>query len=199
MTDFFKIYYPLEIEGLTERLSDLVEIKQMKNSSLHSIGHGAKKIEVLIKELQSFDICYLIDVRSKPYSKWHPQFNQKNLKIELEKNNITYVYMGDTLGGLPNEKSCYNEKGNIIYEILKEKDFFKEGLNRLITAHEKGVKAVIMCSESKPEACHRSKLIGQELLRKGISLNHILSERNSKSQDELMNSSENANLFDNQK
>lgn len=44
-----------------------------------------------------------------------------------------------------------------------------------------------MCSESKPEECHRSKLIGQELLRKNISINHIVSEKRTKSQSAVMN------------
>jgi hypothetical protein len=44
-----------------------------------------------------------------------------------------------------------------------------------------------MCSESKPEECHRSKLIGQELLRKDISLNHIISQSKTKSQQTVMN------------
>ena len=30
-----------------------------------------------------------------------------------------------------------------------------------------------MCSESKPEECHRTKLIGEELRKLGIILNHI--------------------------
>ena len=43
-----------------------------------------------------------------------------------------------------------------------------------------------MCSESKPEECHRSKLIGQELLKKKISLNHIVSPDRVKSQETVM-------------
>ena len=44
-----------------------------------------------------------------------------------------------------------------------------------------------MCSESKPEECHRSKLIGQELMKKEISLNHIISTEKIKSQLDVMN------------
>jgi hypothetical protein len=43
-----------------------------------------------------------------------------------------------------------------------------------------------MCSESKPEECHRSKLIGQELLKKKISLKHIVSDKLVKSQEMVM-------------
>lgn len=145
----------------------------MKQSFLYSIGHGTKKINAFIKELEAFEISYLIDVRSIPYSKWHPQFNQEPFQMSLACVGINYVYMGDCLGGFPKDKTCYNSEGKVDYDLLKEKDFFKEGLKRLITANEKEIKVAIMCAESQPENCHRSKLIGTELLKYGISLTHI--------------------------
>ncbi len=43
-----------------------------------------------------------------------------------------------------------------------------------------------MCSESKPEECHRSKLIGQELLKHDISMKHIVSNKIIKSQETVI-------------
>lgn len=159
----------------------------MNDSSIYSIGHGNKKIDEFISELISFNIKYLLDVRSKPYSKWNPQFNQELLELELEKNSIKYVFVGDTLGGLPKDRSCYDYNGKVVYDLIKEKDFFKEGLNRLKTANYKQVNLAIMCSESKPEECHRSKLIGQELLKDHISIKHIVAYNRIKSQQIVMN------------
>lgn len=159
----------------------------MKDTSIYSIGHGNKKIEDFISELKSFDIEYLLDIRSKPYSKWNPQFNQAALELELKKNKIIYVFVGDTLGGLPDDRSCYDFNGKVIYDLIKEKKFFKDGLKRLTTANDKKINLAIMCSESKPEECHRSKLIGQELLKKEISLKHIVSNNQIKSQQSVMN------------
>jgi uncharacterized protein (DUF488 family) len=159
----------------------------MKESTIYSIGHGNKKIEKFIDELKSFKIHFLLDIRSKPYSKWNPQFNQSQLETELKKNDITYVFVGDVLGGLPEDRSCYNYDGKVLYEIIKEKDFFKKGLQRLTTANNKKINLAIMCSESKPEECHRSKLIGQELIKKEVSLNHIISTKKIKSQLDVMN------------
>jgi len=159
----------------------------MKDATIYSIGHGNKKIEDFIAELKSFEIQFLLDIRSKPYSKWNPQFNQAALDLELENNGITYVFVGDTLGGLPEDRSCYDYNGKVVYDLIKEKDFFKQGLERLTTANEKKISLAIMCSESKPEECHRSKLIGQELLNKEISLKHIVSDKRIKSQEIVMN------------
>ena len=159
----------------------------MTDTTIYSIGHGNKKITDFISELQSYCIKYLLDIRSKPYSKWNPQFNQVQLKLELKNHGITYVFVGDSLGGLPADRSCYDYNGKVVYDLIKEKDFFKEGLKRLTTANEKKIHLAIMCSESKPEECHRSKLIGQELLKKDISLKHIVSNKRVKSQESVMN------------
>lgn len=154
-------------------------------STLYSIGHGNKTFEEFSKEIKSFEIQYLIDVRSKPFSKWNPSFNQETLKNLLAKSGLTYVYMGDTIGGMPSDISCYTD-GHIDYAKVSEKDFFKTGLARLLTAAEKEIKVAIMCSETEPEKCHRSKLIGQELLKLGISLNHIVGIGKTQSQETVM-------------
>lgn len=159
----------------------------MINSTIYSIGHGNKDIKDFISELKSFNIEYLLDIRSKPYSKWNPQFNQAAFEKELKNNGIIYVFVGDTLGGLPEDRSCYDFNGKVVYDLIKEKDFFKQGLKRLTTANQKKIRLAIMCSESKPEECHRSKLIGQELLKKNISLKHIVSKMRIKSQETVMN------------
>lgn len=153
---------------------------------IYSIGHGTKKIEAFLNELSSFKISYLVDVRTSPYSKYNPQFNREMLKNDLEYAGITYVYLGGNLGGLPSDRSCYVD-GKVDYDLIKEKDFFKEGLKRLIIANEKNLNVAIMCSESKPEECHRSKLIGQELLKQNISLVHIISPEKTKEQTTVMN------------
>lgn len=173
----------------------------MENNTLYSIGHGNKTIDVFISELKAFDIKYLLDVRSSPYSKWNPQFNQNELKFKLKECDIEYVFVGDQLGGLPKDKSCYiypeedlenvnpdiESKGKVDYDLIKTKDFFKDGISRLITAYNKNIPLAIMCSESKPEECHRSKLIGQFLFDKNIEIQHIVANKKIKSQITVMN------------
>ncbi|MBE5321206.1 DUF488 domain-containing protein [Pedobacter sp. MR2016-19] len=145
----------------------------MKTKSLYTIGHGSRKTEDFLSTLKQFSIDFLIDVRSKPYSKFNPQYNQLELKTILENNGIRYVFMGDSIGGRPKDPTCYDEEGKVNYDKVKEKEFFLKGIDRLKLAYEKGVKAIIMCSESKPCECHRSKLIGRVLESQHINLQHI--------------------------
>lgn len=145
----------------------------MGKSYLYSIGHSNKTIEELIRELRLFGVQYLIDVRSTPYSKFHPQFNKDTLKAAINyTDDIKYGYMGDVIGGLPKNRQCYTNN-KVDYEKIKLMPFFVEGIERLVHANEQGFKTCVMCSEGDPKMCHRSKLIGEALRDRGIILQHI--------------------------
>jgi len=154
----------------------------MIKKPLYTIGHGNRKSEDFLALLKEFGIEYLIDVRSQPYSKFNPQYNQNDLKFFLERNGIKYVFMGDNIGGRPKDTSCYDNEGKVDYEAVKTKEFFINGIERLKTAYKKDINVVIMCSESKPCECHRSKLIGRVLNTDNIILKHI--DENGKVKDQ---------------
>lgn len=154
----------------------------MIKKPLYTIGHGNRKSEDFLALLKEFGIEYLIDVRSQPYSKFNPQYNQNELKFFLERNGIKYVFMGDNIGGRPKDTSCYDDEGKVDYEAVKTKEFFINGVERLKTAYNKDINVVIMCSESKPCECHRSKLIGRVLNTENIILKHI--DENGKVKDQ---------------
>lgn len=158
----------------------------MKKKQLYTIGHGSRKQEDFLALLKALNIEYLIDVRSQPYSKFNFQFNQNELKFFLEENGIKYIFMGDTIGGRPTDKSCYDADGKVDYEVIKTKDFFIQGIDRLKTAYHKNINVVLMCSESKPCECHRSKLIGRVLDADKIVLQHIDEKGNIKDQSSVI-------------
>jgi uncharacterized protein (DUF488 family) len=158
----------------------------METKPLYTIGHGTRKIEDFTTLLLQHGIEYLLDVRSKPYSRFNPQYRQQALKASLEEKGIQYVFMGDTLGGRPQDPSCYDKEGNINYDILKTKEYFLQGIERLKIASAKEVKAALMCSESNPCHCHRSKLIGKALSAEKIQLLHIDEKGQLKDQQTVM-------------
>jgi uncharacterized protein (DUF488 family) len=50
---------------------------------------------------------------------------------------------------------------------------FIDGLESLEAGWEAGHRIVLMCSEGKPEECHRTKLIAEELVVLGVPVAHI--------------------------
>jgi uncharacterized protein (DUF488 family) len=144
----------------------------MQKKPLYTIGHGSRNSSDFLALLKEYGIEYLADVRSIPYSRFHPQFNRNALDSFLAQHGIKYVFMGDELGGRPKDMSCYTE-GKIDYDVLKTKAFFKDGIARLKAAYYKDINLAIMCSERDPCECHRSKLIGQVLAADQIIVQHI--------------------------
>lgn len=160
----------------------------MQSSYLYSIGHGHKSFEELLNELRSFNIAYLVDVRSSPYSKWVPHFNRGVIENLLRSIGIKYVYMGDIIGGRPLSDGCYDEDGFFDYRKMALMPEFKLGLNRLVEANKKQLMVAVMCSESNPAECHRSKLIGRELyfMSDKIEMKHIVAPSKFITQGEIM-------------
>lgn len=166
----------------------------MQDKYIFTIGHGARKISDFFNLLKKYEIEYLIDVRSYPYSKYHPDFNRKNLEESSKSYKIKYLFMGDSLGGRPKDKSCYSDdtdeegKSQVLYNEIKKKDFFINSIDRLVVANNKKIRIACMCSELKPCECHRSKLIGEVLLLdKNIISYHIDENGNLKSQTDVIN------------
>lgn len=170
----------------------------MEKKPLYTIGHGVRKAEDFLELLKKNDIEYLVDVRSVPYSRFNPQYRQPALKSFLEANGITYVFMGDTLGGRPKDDSCYDENGRIDYRAVSTKPFFREGIERLKDAYEKNISLAIMCSEGKPAECHRTNLISSVLHMEGISIKHIDEKGNLQNHEDVLSKlpKGNSGLFD---
>ncbi|WP_449649198.1 DUF488 domain-containing protein [Rahnella aceris] len=160
---------------------------QIYETTIFSIGHGNRKIEDFIFLLNEHEVEFVIDVRSKPRSRFHPHFNKDTLELHLRNHGIKYVFMGHLLGGIPSDKTCYDDDGHVNYEKIKTKDFFLEGINRIKTAYEKKIKVACMCSELEPCDCHRSKLIGEALKDKNIEILHIGKKGDIKNQKDIMN------------
>jgi uncharacterized protein (DUF488 family) len=144
----------------------------MSETAIYTIGYGARPLPEFIATLQAHHIAYLIDVRSKPYSRYRPEFGKSELEAALKEAGIRYVFMGDTLGGQPEDKGCYTE-GKVDYEKVRGMDFYREGIGRVQKAYAQQLPVVLLCSEGKPEQCHRSKLIGQTLTELSIPVAHI--------------------------
>jgi uncharacterized protein (DUF488 family) len=139
---------------------------------IYTIGYGARSVDALIAVLKQNDIAFLIDIRTAPYSRYKPEFSKDALETSLTKAGIRYLYLGDALGGRPADPDCYVD-GKVDYARLREKPFYQFGIARIQTAFTQQRRVVLMCSEGRPEECHRSKLIGATLDSLGIPVCHI--------------------------
>ena len=139
---------------------------------LFTVGYGARTLDELLAVLKANRIEYLIDVRTAPFSKFKPEFSKDLLQHHVERAGLRYVFMGDTLGGQPRDPACHTD-GKVDYDKVRAQPFFRTGIERLKQAYEQRRRVALMCSEGRPEDCHRSKLIGEALAAAGIPVRHI--------------------------
>lgn len=143
----------------------------MITSKIHTIGYGNRSLVSFISILLDNKIDMLVDVRSKPFSRFRPEFNKKRLSDVLEKVGIRYIHI-EALGGKPKGLELYAD-GKLCYERLQRTRGYQEGIGQLEYMLELGLKPMLMCSELDYHNCHRWSLLGVDLNKRGWEIIHI--------------------------
>ena len=126
----------------------------IRTDIVYMIGHSNLPIEVFLSHLKHYRIEKVIDVRSVPRSRWHPQFNREPLRASLEQRRIGYQSL-PTLGGRP----------ALAGQALEDE------IAKLLPPHER---TCWMCSEGDPHQCHRRSLLEPVILGLGCAVRQIL-------------------------
>jgi uncharacterized protein (DUF488 family) len=139
---------------------------------LFSIGHSHHSVAQLLGLLRRYGIETVVDVRSAPGSRYVPHFDAGPLRTALAAAGIAYMYLGKELGGRPQRREFFDERGRVLYERLAHSPPFRRGMNQLACLVERSCVA-LLCSEEDPAACHRRLLIGPAAAATGLVLGHI--------------------------
>jgi len=139
-----------------------------------TVGHSTHSIDVFVALLQQHGVTALADVRSTPFSRFTPQFNQGALEKTLKANGMKYVFLGRELGARSDDRSCY-EHGRVQYDRLAKTEVFLSGIER-IRRGSKDQRIALMCAEKEPLECHRTLLVARALDRLGVPVEHILAD-----------------------
>lgn len=139
--------------------------------SIYTIGHSNHSSEHFVALLRRHDITAVCDVRSRPYSRYNPQFDREALGSTLELAGIAYVFLGSELGARSDDPSCYLY-GRVQYTKLAQTRPFQESLKRVLKGAKKYTVA-LMCAEKEPLECHRTILVARHLVEHGCEVEHI--------------------------
>ena len=152
--------------------------------TLYSIGHSNHSEEKFLELLRQHAIEVLVDVRSQPFSRYSPQFNDSNLKRALEAAGIRYVFLGDQLGGRPEGEEFLDDQGHALYHRMAESPVFLAGIERL--QRDAGEhRLAIMCSEEDPAVCHRHLLVTRVLSGRGVNVLHIRADGRLETEEQI--------------
>ena len=77
------------------------------NNILYTIGHSQHDVEYFVYMLQKYQINFILDVRSTPYSQFVASYNRENIKAILKNEDIEYSFMGKYFGARPDDIKLY--------------------------------------------------------------------------------------------
>jgi uncharacterized protein (DUF488 family) len=151
---------------------------------VYSIGHSNHALEEFLALLGRHAIEVLVDVRSQPYSRFAPHFNQEELRRAVEASGVRYLFLGRELGGRPPAAAFYDAEGYVLYDRVAQAPFFKQGIDQVVKLSA-GQRAALLCSEEDPTVCHRFLLVGRVLNGLGVEVQHIRGDGRVQSDAEL--------------
>jgi uncharacterized protein (DUF488 family) len=141
---------------------------------LFTIGHSNHPINRFLALLRDAGVTAVGDVRSVPFSRRYPWFSVKALPATLNVGGISYVPLGDALGGRPSDPALFCG-GVADYEAMAATPAFKTGLDRVIDGAQR-LRICLMCAEREPLDCHRCLLVARALAGRGLAIGHILAD-----------------------
>lgn len=152
--------------------------------SVLTVGHSTHPMAGFVALVQMHGVTAVADVRSAPYSRFNPQFNRDTIADALREHGIRYVFVGRELGARSEDPACY-EDGRIQYARLARTVLFQRGLDRVMQ-EASNYRMALMCAEKDPIDCHRTILVGRELLRREVDIAHILADGRLEPHEETM-------------
>ena len=143
-----------------------------QNHSLFTLGHSNLEWPTFQQTLRCFGIGLLIDVRSRPHSSRYPQFSQPEFEEALRAAGLRYLFLGEELGGRPEDPKAYGENGVVNYSVRRRAHDFQRGIDRVLAEVQLHTLA-LLCAEEDPLSCHRFLMVCPELVARGAEPQHI--------------------------
>jgi uncharacterized protein (DUF488 family) len=144
-----------------------------------TLGHSNADWDNFCHALDQFNVDCIVDVRSSPRSRWR-HFNKPELRVRLNRVGVSYIHMGDALGGMP-------ASGTTDYATRRGTAAFTAGIETVLGIAARCTPA-LLCAERDPLQCHRFSLIARHLHSlPDVGVSHIRHDGTLESQEEAEN------------
>lgn len=144
--------------------------------TLYTIGHSDRPIDAFLEILRSTAVLTLVDIRARPRSARHPQYDESALRQSLSGIPVVYHWAGRHLGGFrePRPASPHVALSGGFRGFADHMDTpeFARAAAQLLKLASRSP-TVMMCAEMNPEECHR-RLLADYLLLQGATVIHLL-------------------------
>ena len=115
---------------------------------IYTIGYSTRTLKEFLETIREYKIDFLIDVRSRPWSRNAP-FNYEQIIKWSKLADIGYSFCGEILGGqttYPIDHQSYLSELEKILDMSTSKTI------------------ALMCAEGHPNECHRTWDVGASIL-----------------------------------
>jgi uncharacterized protein (DUF488 family) len=137
---------------------------------LLTIGHSNHPSGHFLALLARHGVEVVADVRSRPYSRFVPQYRKQTLAGLLAEAGIGYLFLGEGLGGKPRRGEV---AAPLDYAARVREPAFQDGIAQLLAAVQQA-RVALLCRERDPIECHRLHLICRHLAPEQLDIRHIL-------------------------
>ena len=145
---------------------------------LLTLGHGTASEEELARLIRGAEIESLVDVRTVPKSRRHPQFWREEMERWVPALSASSYRWEPALGGFRKiDRTSHNvalrHPSFRAYADYMETDAFAFALNALLLKAAVA-RTAIMCSETVWWRCHRRLISDAALLLHGVRVEHLM-------------------------
>lgn len=144
--------------------------------TLFTIGHGAGTAATFVERARCPGVLRIVDVRSAPGSRRHPQFGREAMRQWLQESGISYTWE-PRLGGFRKARkdspnTAWRNDSFRGYADHMDTAEFREALNVVLTAAA-SERTAVMCSETLWWRCHRRLIADAAVLLHAVTVLHI--------------------------
>jgi uncharacterized protein (DUF488 family) len=145
---------------------------------LLTLGHGTATAEELARLIREAAIESIVDVRTVPKSRRHPQFWREEMERWVPERSGSAYHWEPELGGF---RKVHRDSHNVALRHLSfrafadymETDAFARAVRDLLM-QTKTSQVAIMCSETVWWRCHRRLISDAALLLHGVPVQHLM-------------------------
>lgn len=145
---------------------------------LLTLGHGTASEDELAQLIREAAIESIIDVRTVPKSRRHPQFWREEMERWVPEKTCSAYLWEPTLGGFRKvDRNSHNvalrHPAFRAYADYMETDAFRSALAALL-AQTAAARVAILCSETVWWRCHRRLISDAAVLLHGFRVEHLM-------------------------
>ena len=152
--------------------------------TVYSIGYSGFKNNEFVETLHMYNVNLVVDVRSKPYSQYFPDYNKEIFEKFLKDEHVFYRNYAVEFGARQTNNSYYVQ-GYMDFELFSQSDSFLNGFDKIEKTLAKGYTPVLMCAEKDPFNCHRAILVSRAFSLAGYHIEHLLPNNETVTQSDI--------------